>query len=166
MESCAHHCPPRQNLLTPPSVPPGDLADPAFQAELRAAPPSDDGGASAGAAAAVTTNIFFVRTSPEKALSALDACAVASAIEHNPRARVLLLSQTLPCSWARRLSPSLRVVRFSYAAAFAGHPRLARWYASGASRSALPRLLRSKAPFQAPEEYHRASLGCDAKAAA
>lgn len=101
-----------------------DLSDPAFQAALRAP---------------TRVNVFFIRTSTETALGPLDACAVASAIEHNPRASVVVLSPTLTCAAARAVHPSLRIVRFTYEAAFATSPALLRWHRSGVWRGAYDR---------------------------
>ena len=94
-----------------------DLGDPAFQAALR-----ESG----------RRNIFFIRTSAEKVLNPVDSCAVASAVEHNPDANVMLLSQYLTCKALRRvsLSPMLRLVRFHYSDAFASTPGLAAWFTS------------------------------------
>ena len=94
-----------------------DLGDPTFQAALR-----ERG----------RRNLFFIRTSSEKSLSTVDMCSVASAVEQNPDAHVMVLSQTLTCKALRRISrsPMLRIVRFEYASVFSHVPSLAGWYAS------------------------------------
>lgn len=94
----------------------GDLEDTAFRHRLRS-----DG----------RLNIWFIRTSNEKALGHLDACAVSSAAEKNPTARVLVLSNTLGCKAARAIHPDVRIVRFRYEGVYRAFPALAAWYRSG-----------------------------------
>ena len=104
-----------------------DLEDEAFRNQLTAL------------GRAQNTLIWFIRTSPEASLGPLDACSVSSAIEHNPGARVLLLSNGLTCAGAKAVHPSLRVVRFKYEGVYKAFPALAAWYRSGTWKGAFDR---------------------------
>ena len=98
-----------------------DLSSAAFRAELT----------SAG-----RLNVWFIRTSRETALGTLDSCAVSSALEHNPRAAVMVMSNSLGCAAARLVHPGLRIVRFSYEDVYRPFPPLLAWYRGGVWKGA------------------------------
>ena len=76
-------------------------------------------------------NVYFLRTSDDPGPPELDACCIASMVEQNPHANVMLFSNNITCERAAKMHPNLRVVRYSFEDAFADTPALARWYESG-----------------------------------
>ena len=75
-------------------------------------------------------NVFFLRTTNETRLSALEECAIRSAALKNPHWRINVFSNSLHCGTLKGEHPNIHVVRYSIPSVLSGYPALLDWYRS------------------------------------